>query len=71
MKREDSYRVHTNPPLPPTFSRSNPVHAFPNYFLKMHFQSALPSTLSDSPTKTLKAYFVSPTPYMPRPSYSR
>jgi hypothetical protein len=70
MKREDSYRVHTNLLLLPTLKPSYPVHAFQNYFLKMHFNTVLPSTPSDSPTKTLSAFFVSPTFYMPRPSHS-
>jgi len=42
------YHVRNSPPLVPILSQMNPVHTFPSYFIKIHFNIMLPSTLSSS-----------------------
>ena len=62
------YHVYNSLPHDPILSQIHPVHALPNYSLKVHFNIILPSTprsskqsLSSFPTKTLCASLLSPT----------
>jgi len=42
------YRVHKSPPLVSVLNQMHPVHTFPSYFPKIHFNIILASTLRSS-----------------------
>ena len=42
------YRIHKRPPPAPTLSQLDLVYAFTSYFLKIHFNTILPSTPGSS-----------------------
>jgi hypothetical protein len=45
MESEGSLRVHRRLPSVPVLSQIIPVHTFPSYFLKTHFNLILPQML--------------------------
>jgi hypothetical protein len=62
------YCVNKNPPLLPILIQINPVHTFPPYFSKIHYNIILPSAhilpsglfLSGFPTKNFYAFTLFP-----------
>lgn len=68
------YRLNNSPPYVPTMSKMNPVHTFPLYFFKMHFNIIYPSapTSLGFPIKYAVALPLFPAKcHMPQPSHSR
>ena len=68
------YHLNNSPPYVPILSKTNPVHTFPLYFFKIHFNIIYPSapTSLGFPIKYDVAFSLFPVKFhIPQPSHSR